>query len=175
MGEIVTDTTSSTRILVRWVVMLLLIGAGAMVLVGGWPRATATVSDGELHIEVSGYRIDPGELVLPAGEEITLVVTNVGGFTHNLAVGRGPVRVDGHTVGFEEDLLAVAARSAEPAQALITPVDRAVPTTISVRPGATVRVEVEVPATLVGTWELGCFQGSGCRARIDQPAVLRVE
>jgi len=175
MSDTMSTSTLPNRLLLRWVVVALLVGALAMAIATSVGSSTGTVDDGELAIELTGYHIEPITLVLPAGEDVTLVLTNTGGFTHNVAVGRDPVRDDDAVVGFGEDLLAVSALRATPSNALITPVDPAVPTTISVAPESTVEVEVRVPEELVGEWQLGCFQGSGCEARIDQPATLRVE
>lgn len=168
-------TTTGNRLLLRWVVIVLLVGALAMAIATGAGSSTGTVEDGELAIELTGYHIEPPTLVLPAGEDVTLVLTNTGSFSHNVAIGRDPVLDGGSVVGFEEDLLASSASVARPDNALITPVDPALPTTISVAPESTVEVEVRVPDELTGEWQLGCFQGSGCEARIDQPATLRVE
>jgi hypothetical protein len=168
-------TTTGNRLLLRWVVIVLLIGALVMAIVTSVGSSTGTVEDGELAIELTGYHIDPETLILPAGEDVTLVLTNTGTFTHNVAIGRDPVLDGESVVGFEEDLLARSASAARPGNALITPVDPSLPTTVSVAPESTVEVEVRVPEELVGDWQLGCFQGSGCEARIDQPATLRVE
>jgi plastocyanin len=175
MSDTMSTASTSSRLLLRWVVVALLVGALAMAISTGVGSSTGTVRGGELAIELAGYRIDPPTLILPAGEEVTLVLTNTGTYHHNVAIGRDPVRVDDQTVGFEEDLLALSALRADPGRALITPVDPALPTTVSVAPGSTVRVEVRVPDELVGEWQLGCFQGSGCEAHIDQPTTLRVE
>lgn len=175
MSDTMTTGSTGSRLLLRWVVVALLVGALTMAISIGVGSSTGTVRGGELTIELAGYRIDPPTLVLPAGEEVTLVLINTSTYHHNVAVGRDPVRSDGRTVGFGQDLLALSALRADPARALITPVDPALPTTVSVAPGTTVRVDVRVPEALVGEWQLGCFQGSGCEARIDEPATLRVE
>lgn len=175
MSDTLTTTSTGNRLLLRWVVVLLLVGALAMAISTGVGSSTGTVRDGQLEIELAGYRIDPPTLVLRAGEDVTLVLTNTSTYHHNVAIGREPVRLEGRTVGFGQDLLAVSASQAEPARALITPRDPGLPTTVSVAPGTTVRVDVRIPEELVGEWELGCFQGSGCEARIDEPATLRVE
>lgn len=175
MSDTMTTAPIGSRLLLRWVVVLLLVGALALAISSGVRSSTGTVRGGELGIELVGYRIDPPTLVVPAGEEVTLVLSNTSTYHHNVAIGREPVRLDGRTVGFEQDLLAVSAVRAEPARALITPADPALPTTVSVAPGSTVRVDVRIPDELVGEWEVGCFQGSGCEARIDEPATLRVE
>lgn len=175
MTDMTSTATTGNRLLLRWVVIVLLIGALAMAVATAVGSSTGSVSDGELAIELTGYRIDPPHLELPAGEEVTLVLTNTGEYTHNVAIGREPVRVDGDTVGFEQDLLAESALRATPSRSLITPTDPALPTTVSVAPESTVRVEVRVPEDLRGEWQVGCFQGSGCEARIDEPATLRVE
>lgn len=174
MSETMTTGTTGNRLLLRWVVVALLIGALAMAVSTGVGSSTGTVRSGELDIKLSGYRITPPNLVLPAGQDVTLVLTNTSTYHHNVAIGRAPVQANGRTRGFEEDLLAMAALRASPTRALIVPADPALPTTVSVAPDTSVRVEVRVPDELVGEWQLGCFQGSGCEARIDEPATLRV-
>jgi hypothetical protein len=175
MSETTTSGSTGSRLLLRWVVVLLLVGALAMAISTGVGSSTGTVDGGELDIELAGYRIDPPTLVLPAGEEVTLVLDNTSTYHHNIAIGQDPIRLEGQTVGYERDLLALSALRAEPARALIAPTDPSLPTTVSVAPGTTVRVDVRVAEDLVGEWQLGCFQGSGCEARIDAPATLRVE
>ncbi|MFP4310365.1 MAG: multicopper oxidase domain-containing protein [Nitriliruptoraceae bacterium] len=175
MSDTLTATATGSRLLLRWVIVLLLAGAVALAITTGLGSSTATVHDGELVIELSGYRVEPPNLVLPAGEEVTLVLENTSDYHHNVAVGRDPVHLEGHPMGLEQDLLSVSALRADPPRALISPADPQVPTTLSVPPGQTVRVEVRVPEDLRGEWALGCFQGSGCEARIDAPATLRVE
>ncbi|MFP4147868.1 MAG: multicopper oxidase domain-containing protein [Nitriliruptoraceae bacterium] len=175
MSDTLAGTATSSRLLLRWVIVVLLVGALALAVSTGLGSSTATVRDGELAIELAGYRVAPPNLVLPAGEAVTLVLENTSGYHHNVAVGRDPVHLEGHPMGLEQDLLAVSALRADPPRALISPADPQVPTTVSVPPGETVRVEVQVPEDLRGEWVIGCFQGSGCEARIDEPATLEVE
>jgi hypothetical protein len=175
MSDTLTTASTGSRLLLRWVVVLLLIGALAMAISTGVGSSTGTVRGGELQIELAGYRVDPPTLVLPAGEDVTLVLDNTSTYHHNIAIGQEPIRLEGQIVGYEQDLLALSALGADPARALITPTDPALPTTVSVAPGTIVRVDVRIPEELVGEWQLGCFQGSGCEARIDEPATLRVE
>ncbi len=170
-----TTQTTTSRPVLLWIVVLLLGGGAVLALVVGDGIGQLLPRGDRIAVELEGYRITPEQLALPVEETVTLELANSGVFAHNLAIGRDPVIEAGNIVGFGEDLLAVSEVSATPSHALVRPVDASVPTTISVEPGATVEVELLVPSELAGTWEFGCFQGSGCEARVGVSATVVVE
>ena len=170
-----TTQTTTSRPVLLWIVVLLLGGGAVLALVAGDGIGQLLPRGDRIAVELEGYRITPERIVLPAEETVTLELTNTSVFTHNLAIGRDPIVEGGNIVGFGEDLLTASEVRVTPSHALVRPVDPSVPTTLSVEPGASVEVELLVPPELIGTWEFGCFQGSGCEARVGVSATVVVE
>lgn len=170
-----TPTTSSRPITLGVIVLVLLAGAAALTIGVGDGLGTLLPRGERIEVQLAGYEISPDRVLIEAEEPVTLLLTNTSGFAHNLAVGRDPIAEAGRIVGFGEDLLAASAVRTTPAHVLVRPADPLRPMTISVEPGATVEVELTVPAGLRGSWEFGCFQGSGCDAHVGVSATVVVE
>jgi hypothetical protein len=170
-----TTQTTTSRPVLLWIVVLLLGGGAVLAFVVGDGVGQLLTRGDRIAVKLEGYRISPDRIVLPADETVTLELTNSSVYTHNLAIGRDPLVVGGNIVGFGEDLLGASEVAATPSHALVRPTDAAVPTTISVAPGTTVEVQLVVPEALIGTWEFGCFQGSGCEARVGVSTTVVVE
>lgn len=170
-----TTQTTTSRPVLLWIVVLLLGGGAVLAFVIGDGVGQLLPRGDRIAVELQGYRISPDRIVVPAEETVTLELTNGSVYTHNLAIGRDPVVEGGKIVGFGEDLLGASQVGATPSHALVRPVDPAVPTTISVAPGTTVEVQLVVPRDLIGTWEFGCFQGTGCEARVGVSTTVVVE
>lgn len=68
----------------RWLPALLAVGATALVGCGGEPPF-AHDEDGVLHVTLTDYRLQPQNVVVPAGR-VRLVAVNRGRLTHNLAI-----------------------------------------------------------------------------------------
>lgn len=170
-----TTQTTTSRPVLLWIVVLLLGGGAVLALVAGDGIGQLLPRGDRIAVDLEGYRITPERIVLPAEETVTLELTNTSVFTHNLAIGRDPIVEGGNIVGFGEDLLTASEVRVTPSHALVRPVDPSVPTTLSVVPGASVEVQLLVPPELIGIWEFGCFQGSGCEARVGVSATVVVE
>ena len=155
--------------------LVLLAGAVALTVAGGAGPGDLFPRGDRVDVELAGYEISPARIDLTAEEPVTLVLTNTSGFAHNLAIGRDPIAQEGRIVGFGEDLLSMSAVRTVPAHALVRPSDPARPMTVSVEPDASVEVELTVPDGLQGSWEFGCFQGSGCEAYVGVSATILVE
>ena len=170
-----TATTNSRSVMLGLIVALLLGGAVALTVASGDGFGSLLIRSDRIEVELAGYEITPARISVDAQAPVTLVLTNTSGFAHNLAVGRDPIAVEGRIVGFGEDLLSESAVRTVPAHALVRPSDPARPMTVSVEPGASVEVELTVPDGLQGSWEFGCFQGSGCDAHVGVSATILVE
>lgn len=170
-----TATTNSRSVMLGLIVALLLGGAVALTVASGDGFGSLLTRSDRIDVELAGYEISPERITITSEETVTLVLSNTSGFAHNLAVGREPVVQAGRIIGFGEDLLSESTVDTSPANALVQPADPARPTTISVEPGATVEVELQVPEALRGAWEFGCFQGSGCEAYVGVTATIVVE
>ena len=170
-----TTQTTTSRPVLLWIVVLLLGGGAVLALLAAGGIGQLLPRGDRIVVELEGYRISPERIVLRVEETATLELTNGSLYTHNLAIGRDPIVEAGRIVGFGADLLAVSEVGATPSHALVRPADAAVPTTISVAPGTTVEVQLTVPSESVGTWEFGCFQGSGCEARVGVSTTVVIE
>ena len=157
------------------IVAVLLGGALTLILLTDDGLAGLFPRGDRVEVELAGYEITPARITVDAQAPVTLVLTNTSGFAHNLAVGRDPIAQEGRIVGFGEDLLSESTVRTVPAHALVRPSDPARPMTVSVEPGASVEVELTVPDGLQGSWEFGCFQGSGCEAYVGVSATIVVE
>ncbi len=171
----VPPTTGPRLGLLGLVVALLLGGAVVLTVASGEGFGSLLTGSDHIEVELAAYDIAPERLTITAEETVTLELTNTGGFVHNLAIGRDPIVEAGRTVGFGADLLADATVQSRPEHALVHPADSARPTTISVAPDQTVEVVLTVPPELRGTWQFGCFQGSGCDAEVGVTATIVVE
>lgn len=169
-----TSKATSKMPIVVVAIAIVLVTIAAMILTNVRGQAERPDGDGVLEIVMEDYTLRPSEFVLPAGEPVTLVLTNTQGFAHNLEFGRSLVEQDGHPVGFEQDLLAGVDARVTPPQAWITSAaDEHV--TISVAGNSTVTAEFVLPMDRVGTWQAGCFVGPGCDPRVSLAAELTVE
>lgn len=170
-----TSPSGARPITLGLIVLVLIAGAVALTLAGGTGFGDLFPRGDRVEVELAGYEITPARIDVTAGEPITLVLTNTSGFAHNLAVGRDPIAEQGRIVGFGEDLLSESTVRTTPDHALVRPSDPARPMTVSVEPDASVEVELTVPDGLQGSWEFGCFQGSGCEAYVGVSATILVE
>lgn len=153
---------------------IVLVAVAAIILTNVRSQTERPGRDGVLEIVMEDYTLRPSEFVLPAGEPVTLVLTNTQGFAHNLEFGRSLVEQDGHPVGFEQDLLAGVDAEVTPARAWI-PSAAGDQVTISVAGNSTVTAEFVLPTDRVGTWQVGCFMGPGCDPRVGLAGEVTVE
>jgi len=173
-----TESTPRVRP-VRWatvgVLAVLLIGVTAIVITELVREGERPGRDGVLEIEVQDFALRPDRLIVPAEETVTLVFENPTRYTHNLSFGRSEIVEEGRTTGFREDLFALAEVSTTPQRALIRPTADVPTSTLNIKPGSTVRVELTLPDEATGTWQIGCYIGPGCDYRIGPTAELIVE
>jgi plastocyanin len=157
----------------------LLVGAvilAALVLVfadigGTGPLTTGT----EVEVVMEDYRFVESEVRVPAGEPVTFVFVNQDEVTHSVSLGRTVTEEGGRAVGFAEDLLADLPVRTVPASALTTPQAPYTGLSVAVHGGEEVRLEVTLPESRTGTWQLGCFTGRGCHYQAGLAATLYVE
>lgn len=149
--------------------------AASMYLVFAGPSDARPDADGVLEVVVDGFEFEPSQLVLPAGEPVTLVFDNRNDFIHHLTVGRSVVEEDGRAVGFREDLFAEVSAVADPPRAWLPPTGTVDTVTINLPARTTVTLEFTLPEDRVGTWQIGCFVGHDCDTRISPEAQIRVE
>lgn len=132
-------------------------------------------SDGVLEVVVEGFAFEPERLTLPAGQPVTLVIENRNGFIHHLTVGRSVVEEGGLAVGFEEDLFAGISAVADPPRSWLPPTATVGTVTLNLPARSVVTYRFTLPEDRVGTWQIGCFVGRGCDARVSPEAEVRVE
>lgn len=131
--------------------------------------------DGVLEISVHDFHLTPATFVVEAEEPVTLRFVSESQYTHNLAFGREVIEEDGQAIGFGEDLLGAVGATADPRSALIAPTANVDIFTLSIKPGATVSLQVTFPEDAVGDWQVGCFIGSGCDYRVGPAGELTIE
>jgi len=110
------------------------------------PGPQGTDEGRTVHIDMSEFAFDPPQIVLAAGETVTIVLTNVGKVEHEFMAGTGVMS----GMGYRDDWLAMAkpkglAQHAEHGGAGIL-----------VAPHTTSKVILVVPAQ-TGQFEFGCF------------------
>jgi hypothetical protein len=137
------EVTSKVPLVVA-VTTIVLVAITAMILTSFRDQAERSGRDGVLEIVMEDYTLRPSEFVLPAGEPVTLMLTNTQGFAHNFEFGRSLVEQIGHPVGSEEDLLAGVDARVTPPQAWIAP-GAGDHVTISVAGNSTVTAEFVLP------------------------------
>ncbi len=130
--------------------------------------------DGVVDIAIEGTEFIPSRVVLPAGEPITLEFDNRNDFIHHLAIGRSLQQTE-EGAEFSEDLLAGVDAEADPERAWLPPTEQFDNVTLVLPESSTVTYEVTLPEDRVGTWEVGCFVGRGCDARLLEGAEVVVE
>lgn len=149
--------------------------AVALFIVFDGPSDGRPDADGVVEVVVEGFVFSPGQLTLPAGQPVTLVIDNRNEFIHHLTVGRSAVEEDGRAVGFEEDLFAGVSVVADPPRAWLPPTPTVDTVTLNLPARSTVTYRFTLPEDRVGTWQIGCFVGRGCETRISPEAEVRVE
>ena len=169
-------TTQTRRLpLVVVVATVILVAITVIFLVDTGDQLARPDQDGVLEIVMEDFELTPYEFVLPAGEPVTLVLTNTQDFTHDLTFGRSLVQGNDRPAGFEEDLLAGIDARVTPPQAWIPPRAPNHNVTIAVAANSTVTAELVLPEDRVGTWQAGCFIGPGCDPRVGLSAEVTVE
>lgn len=144
---------------------LLTLAALTVAACGGGEEAAAPEADGKIRIELDEYSFSPAELQLTAGEEVTLVLVNVGEKEHEFMAGNNVMMMDGAPGGFNDDFLS-------PLDPMVTMPGMAMGDMddgemdhpgfgVIVAVGETVEVTFTVPASMVGEWEFGCFEDDG--------------
>lgn len=159
------------------------VGALAVLLVGAVtvgvllfePGGDRPGRDGVLEIVVEDYALTPEAFTVPAGEAVTLVFVSENRFTQNLTIGRSVVEEDGRPVGFREDLLEGLTATVEPRSAWIAPTALFDAVTLSVKPGASVTLDVTFPEDRTGVWQIGCYLGNSCDYRVGPAGEMTVE
>ena len=131
--------------------------------------------DGVLEIVVEDYALTPASFTVPAGERVKLVFVSENEFTQNLTIGRSLIEEGGRPVGFQEDLLASLDARVAPTSARIAPTSTFDTVTLSVKPGASVTLDVTLPEESVGVWQVGCFLGNSCDYRVGPAGEMTVE
>lgn len=164
-----------TRSGIVGIVAVLAVGAVALGVMLSQAGADRPGRDGVLEIVVEDYALTPASFTVPAGERVTLVFVSENEFTQNLTIGRSVIEDDGRPVGFQEDLLAGLDATAEPRSALIAPTSTFDTATLSVKPGASVTLDVTFPEESVGVWQVGCFLGNSCDYRVGPAGQMTVE
>ena len=156
-------------------VLAVVLGAGVLWLLrAGADEVARPDRDGVVSIAIEGTEFSPSRIVLPVGEPITLVVDNRNDFIHHLAVGR-TLQEDESGAAFAEDLFAGIDAHAEPSQAWLAPTEGFGNVTLVLHERATASFELTLPDDRVGTWQVGCFIGRGCEARILEATEVVVE
>ncbi|MFO7779288.1 MAG: hypothetical protein R6V28_13140 [Nitriliruptoraceae bacterium] len=130
--------------------------------------------DGVVSVAIEGTEFIPSRLVLPAGEPITLEFENRNDFIHHLAVGRSLQQTE-EGAEFSQDLLAGVSAEADPERAWLPPTEEFDNVTLVLPEETTVTYELTLPEDRAGTWEVGCFVGRGCDARLLESAEVVVE
>lgn len=125
-------------------------------------RAGHPDAEGRLEIELAIRDFEPNQLVLPAGEPLTLTFVNHSDVGHTFAFGRGTVEQSGHPAAPEEDMLEGVAVEADPFAALVAPTEEHPWTAFDVGMDETVTLQFTIPEDRTGDWELGCFTARGC-------------
>jgi plastocyanin len=145
----------------------------AVLVLADLPGGGPTNSDA-WEVVLQDHRFEPGEVAVPAGRPVTLTFDNRDEVTHDVSIGRHVAEHDGRAIGFGEDLLHGIPLRVTPRSALRTPQPPYQGTTIAVRGGQRVEVELTVPTERVGEWQLGCFTGRGCHYQAGLAATLHV-
>ncbi len=156
-------------------VALLVIGAATLALMLSESGEDRPGRDGVLEITVEDYSLTPDDFTVPAGEPVRLVFVSDNEFTQNLTIGRSVIEEGGRPVGFQEDLLAGLDARVEPRSAWIAPTSTVDAVTLSVKPGATVTLDVTFPEESVGSWQIGCYLGNSCDYRVGPAGQMTVE
>lgn len=134
-----------------------------IVLVPEPTRAGHPDAEGRLDVELVIRDFEPNQLVLPAGEPLTLTFVNHSDVGHVVAFGRGTVATEsGHPAAPEADMLEGVSVEAEPFDALVAPTDEHPWTAFEIEQDETVTLRFTIPDDRVGEWELGCFTARGC-------------
>jgi hypothetical protein len=165
-----------------------LLGLGGIVLVAvaalialdafgssGTSGAARPDRDGVLEVVMEDYRFAPTAFAIGSEQPVTFVFDNRDEVSHDVSIGRTVAEHDGRAIGFAEDLLAGIPVQVTPRSASITPEPPYQGTTVVVPGGQRVELELIVPASRAGEWQIGCFTGRGCHYRAGLAAELLVE
>lgn len=138
-----------------WFALAALLVAGGVVLAG----CGTAQPDTDVEMTMKEFGFDPEEVVLPAGEEVTLTLANDGDVRHEFMAGR-EVMTDGDTPnGYMEDFFHDVDVTVEPDDAVVEDDhDDHAGFMLLLEPGDRVEVTFTVPEDKVGEWEIGCFE-----------------
>jgi uncharacterized cupredoxin-like copper-binding protein len=164
-----TRTRNVGLLLVAAIVLVLV----SLVLAGGAPAGTAD-DDGRLEVVLQDYAFETDELSVPAGQPLTIVIVNRDEVSHPLSFGRGLLEEDGRPAGYADGLFAGLDARVTPTAAVLSPEPPDNSSTVQVRGGETVTIEVTLTEDRVGSWEVGCFLGQGCHYEAGLEATLTV-
>ncbi|MEX2549409.1 MAG: hypothetical protein WD638_04220 [Nitriliruptoraceae bacterium] len=154
--------------------VLLMAAIAVVVVFRGSDEFARPGPDGVVTVVVEGTTFTPSSLALPAGQPFSLVFENRNDFIHHLAVGRSLERDDDGAY-FAEDLFAGVTARADPPEAWLPPTETAEHVTLVLPARETVRYELTLPEDRTGEWQLGCFIGRGCDARLHPEVEIVVE
>jgi uncharacterized cupredoxin-like copper-binding protein len=135
--------------------------------------ATGAQDDEEtdrVEITMSEFAFNPDPVTVPAGREVTVVLTNDGDIRHEFMTGRDPMPDYG---GYRQDLLAGVDPAVDSPDAVTVDAhDAHAGLMVQVEPGETVEARYTLPADRAGDWEIGCFEPGHYEAGMH--ATLRV-
>lgn len=102
------------------------------------------------------------------------MIVNRDEVSHPLSFGRDLIESDGRPAGYAEGLFAGVDARVTPTSALLPPEGPDASSTVQVRGGETVTIEVTLPDDRAGGWEVGCFLAQGCHYEAGLNATLTV-
>jgi hypothetical protein len=164
-----------TRSSIVAIVAVVVVGAVALAVLLFDPGGDRPGRDGILEITVQDYSLTPAAFTVPAGEAVRLIFVSENEFTQNLTIGRSEIEEGGRPIGFQEDLLADLEVRVDPSSAWIAPTSTFDTVTLSVKPGASVTLDVTLPEDRVGVWQIGCYLGNSCDYRVGPAGEMTVE
>jgi hypothetical protein len=154
---------------------VVIVGLAAFFLLNDAPDVHHPDADGVVELTMSGYAFEPGWVAVPSAEPVTITIVNDNPYPQDLTFGRTVVEQDRSAVAFGDDLFAGLEPVVHPATAIVAPTPPAEGLTVRVPASGSVSIDVTIPQTHVGTWQIGCFSAHGCHYRAGLAAELRVE
>jgi uncharacterized cupredoxin-like copper-binding protein len=125
----------------------------------------------DVSISLTEFAFGPDEIVLLAGDQVTLTLANEGSVRHEFMVGRNPMA---NSAGYIDDFFEGIEPTVTPSDAVAEDMhDDHAGFMVILDPGHTAEVSFVVPDDRTGEWEVGCFEPGHYDAGMH--AVLTVE
>lgn len=157
----------------RWIEGLGWILAVGMLLLG----CARPAGPAEIRITMSEFKFEPDTIRVKAGQEVRLVLVNVGQRDHELMIGRNVMEMGGNPAGYHKDFFAGLSPqvSGEKIKKEEEEAEAHAGFMVALEPGGRATVVFTVPADRVGEWEMGCFEENGSHYLSGMKGKLIVE